>query len=378
MAERLKAEMWPIIPLLLDFHQRPDQKAIKSARVLVRTSTQEIKPGRRVGEIYKYLNSLKEVNWSNIEADPVFMANMALSPSLLLSYLSLETMREWAAFVLLRTGRLTGKIKKEIASVASPIIELTEKPKDQWDKTDSIINRIAQTQRNHFIFLSAEELSYAQGFDLEREFLSPLKLAEMKIGYDSHITSLESRAASTLIPFDLRAFVGNLRFGRQIQAQGSAITVLRQELEHVFLSHSYWMNLVKEEAERFLGIKLELTGEEFSLKKGKLDQANLSVLTASSQLIKVLHQITTHDYGEIRLLNIRNISDLKELREMAHDLAVAMVDPAVNEPLVIFKTIEAAATKNVVIPEKTLGHYHQIHTVLRNERQAFLKENRSS
>ncbi|PIV09030.1 hypothetical protein COS51_05185 [Candidatus Roizmanbacteria bacterium CG03_land_8_20_14_0_80_36_21] len=179
---------------------------------------------------------------------------------------------------------------------------LVDTPANKWEKMHQRMAELINGERLEGLFLSADILCREKGLDLEKDFLSPLKQFEMGIGYDPHVATLDSRAAGTQIPFPLRALVGNLRFARQVLAQGSLASAVTQEYQYILTTHAYFMNVIKTELEKAFKVKLELEKRNFVLKEENLEGINLDEFFATNPVIQNMCDIVMKDYNQPELI----------------------------------------------------------------------------
>jgi len=222
--------------------------------------------------------------------------------SVLWSLYQIRDTRNWATLILSKHPDVSPGTKKLLEPDLEFIKILVDTPANKWEKMHQRMAELINGERLEGLFLSADILCREKGLDLEKDFLSPLKQFEMGIGYDPHVATLDSRAAGTQIPFPLRALVGNLRFARQVLAQGSLASAVTQEYQYILTTHAYFMNVIKTELEKAFKVKLELEKRNFVLKEGNLEGINLDEFFATNPVIQNMCDIVMKDYNQPELI----------------------------------------------------------------------------
>ncbi len=358
-------------PGLFSFFVLPDINRVKEATAIIKRS--EVPVAKKALSVMQSLSALRHLEIKKIGDDPVVEASTHLSIPLLLSAAQLDATETFGAFVLSRCERIPADMRDFFKKESELLGELQERANAGKDEAfDQALGRIITAQRSRFVDLCAVELCRQRGLDLERDFLEPLKLIEMNNCYDPHLPTIESRAASTNIPFPVRANSGRLRFAQLAKAQDSLTSALAQEFGHTFAVHAHFMNIIKNEVEKTFDVELDYNGKEFNLKKGHLEGDKIQGFIASNQLIQLFLKIIHYDYedilmpkGTFPLFKLDKIIDLESFSDLAYKISILMVDPSINEALVGFPDIEDATTKGVIVPKGGLYHYNQMHLLLR-------------
>ncbi len=344
------------------FLQPPSPQAIVEADKAL--ALRPMEPQERMRQVYQLLTDYEaEPDWQNIDQDPVIRESLNLPLPLLLSLYQNNRMQPIIAYVLSKRPDVPETEKGKLEGLDF-IANLTQKPKDQWREYERAQSQLINSGRKELLYLTADKLCRGNGLDLEADFLSPIKLAEMKLGYDPHMGTLESRAASTRIPFALRSLVGRLRFARQAIAQGSINSALIQEFQYIFTTHTHFMNIVRLELEKKFPIKVSVTNEGLVLEEGEIDETAAKEFWDTNEIVQAMLRIAEADYGA-RTIFHKPVAKFSDIGHHAYHLAIAMVDPAISEALVDCPMIETAVIHALHIPERKLYRYNQHLLLLR-------------
>lgn len=356
----------------ISFFVEPDEAAVAAGNELVLAEQLPIQ--HPVSAVYQYLDSFPELDLAKIDEDPVIEAARNLSPALLLSMLRLSGVDDLAAYILKDNNALPGSLRDKMDPMAEHIDYLSGQFKS--GKPERMAKSLAYFPRHgrDILFnLVAPELLEHEGLQLHRDFLSPLKLMEMGIGYDPHIATIQSRAAGLQIPYQIRRLEGSLRLAQQARAQDSMISALVQEFQHLHLAHAHFFNMIRTQLQTALGVPINMSKNRF-MTDSEIPQGALTEFAHTDPVFTLMRDIARTEF--IHLANTVNeddpdrmeIGEVQSMEEMsthAFDTAVMMVDSSISNTLTAFPEIEVSGTEEFTVPKGFLYHYNQNYLLLR-------------
>lgn len=356
----------------LRFYVAPDEQSVAVGNELV---LQEQLPVRHpVSEVYRFFNDFPELNLADIDADPVIQAARELSPALLLSLFRLSSTDMIAAHILKDDSRFPHDLREQFQKKTEDLEIITDgyqsgKP----DKLAQSLAHYAYKGRDILLRLTAPELLAKEGLQLHRDFLSPLKMMEMSIGYDPHIATVESRAAGLQIPYQIRSLSGNLRLAQQARAQDSMISVMVQEYQHMHIAHAHFLNIIRNRVATATGAVVDYQKHTLT-SDAEISPQTLTEFAHSDPVFTLMRAIAKRDFmhlgdtwfdGERDHMEIGEVESLEQMGDLAFETAMMMVDPSVSDFGTQFPEIEASLSHGLSVPYGFLYHYNQSYLLLR-------------
>lgn len=356
----------------ISFYVAPDEAAVAAGNELILAEQLPIR--HPVSAVYQYLDMFPDLDLAKIDEDPVIQAARNLSPALLFSMLRLSAVDDLAAYILRDNNGLPDLLREKVESMAENIDYVSGQfETGNPERMAKSLAYFPRHGRNILFNLVAPELLANEGLELHRDFLSPLKLVEMGIGYDPHIATIQSRAAGLQIPYQIRRLEGSLRFAQQARAQDSMVSVLVQEFQHLHLAHAHFFNMIRTQLETTLGVPISMEKSRFVC-DDEISSDALTEFAHTDPVFTLMRNIAKTEFVHLGntfsddapdKMEIGEVDSLKDMSTLAFDTAVMMVDPSVSNTLTAFPEIEVSGAEEFTVPKGFLYHFNQNYLLLR-------------
>jgi len=312
-------------------------------------------------EDYKRLVPLSE--------DPLFKASKNLSLPFLASFALLGQISSWPNYIFNKRypEHSTQKIKED-AELVETILKKPAKDRDLFEQS---MLRYVQDSRRLFSYFVMEELITQSGFDLQRDFVVPMKLFETEIGYELNDPSLENRVRGLTIPLPIRELRGWIDFAAKARASHSIVSALIPAYQWLAVTNAYHMDLIRSAFEEALGIELTWDGKEFQLTKGSLDSVDIPATALQHPLLQAVHAIVATDYGLNMFTEPQRMTDLAGISDWAFSTSTHLIDPAIAKPLLHFPDIEQVNFNALKLPKGNLYRFNQVYSANAAARQFY-------